>query len=65
MWYKKGSWHTLLLRDSEMLPEALATTSLWPSWLRLQLMADGRATGGVGLGRRRLGEVAATFLCLG
>ena len=58
MWYKKGSWHTLSLRGSEMLPEALATASLWPSWLWSHLMADGRTTGRVGPGRGCLGKVA-------
>ena len=51
MWYKKGSWHTLSLRGSEMLPEALATASLWPSWLWSHLMADGITMGRVGPGR--------------
>lgn len=62
MWYKTGSLHTLSLCGFEMLPEALATAALRPSWLWLYLMADGRATGGAGPGRRCLGKVAATFL---
>lgn len=51
-----------------MLPEALAAIVLLPCWLSLDLVADGRATGVVVLGRRRLGKVAVTFLdrvCLG
>lgn len=62
MWYKTGSLHTLSLCGFEMLPEALATATLRPSWLWLRLVADGRAMGVVGPRRRCLEKVAATFL---
>lgn len=56
MCFQMGSWHTLPLCGSEMLPEVLATAGPLPSWLQLDWVADGGTTGVVGLGRSCLGK---------
>lgn len=56
MCFKMGSWHTLSLCGSAMLPEVLASTALLPSWLQLDWVADGGTIGVVGQWRSCLGE---------
>lgn len=61
MCFKMGSWHTLSLCDSEMLPGVLAATGTLLFWLQLDWVADGRTIGVVGQGRSCLGKSDGHF----